>query len=134
MRFTSLSASIYWAKFTQSYLATVQTGLANLSESVHLHYTKQYSLFDTDERTEFLRHFMAVVRFISEGKANVGFLRRDMEDNPIHLQDQSDKEKGKEDDAEEGESAAEKYGPPQQVLDIQEFEDWIAKESRHYEA
>jgi hypothetical protein len=112
----------------------VQAGLADLKESVQLYRTKRYSLLDTKERTEFFRHIIAVVRFISEGPANVGFLRRDVEDNPIR-KNEVDKEKkdSKNDDTEDDDEAEkEANGPPQQVLDLDEFDTWSENESWRY--
>ena len=112
----------------------VQASLADLCESVTLHRTKSFSLFDADERTEFFRHIIAVVRFISSGMANVGFLRRDMADNPIHREGSNLKDNsGDVDDAENEEAEEGLHGPPQQVLDLDELNVWFATESWRYE-
>jgi hypothetical protein len=135
IHFNDIHVSIYWAKFRRSYLAAVQAGLADLRESVELYHTKRYSLLDMEERTEFFRHFIAVFRFISEGRANVGFLRRDVEDNPINRVDgDKNRTEGQENGDTEDDEEAEKEtsGPPQQVLDLDEFDTWIEEESWRY--
>lgn len=40
-----------------------------------IHHTRSYNLLDTDCRTEFIKEFIALVRFIASGKASVGLLR-----------------------------------------------------------
>jgi len=65
----------------------------------------------------------------------VGFLRRDFEDNPIGREggDKNRTEGQKNGDTEDDEEAEkEKYGPPQQVLDLDEFNTWIEEESWRY--
>ena len=37
---------------------------------------------NTNDRTEFIKEFVALVRFVAAGEANVGFLRK--EGGPIH--------------------------------------------------
>jgi hypothetical protein len=111
----------------------VQASLADLCESVTLHRTKSFSLFDADERTEFFRHIIAVVRFISSGMANVGFLRRDVADNPIHREGAQISKKDNSGDVDDEEAEEGLHGPPQQVLDLDELNVWFATESWRYE-
>jgi hypothetical protein len=72
-------ASIYWAKFPAEYLRTIhQKGIAKLApngELVELRHTQPYDLFEPQERTEFLRHLIAVFQFIAAGKADIGHVR-----------------------------------------------------------
>ena len=42
-----------------------------------LHHTRRYNLLSRDDRTEFIRHFVALLRFIAAGEANIGHLRND---------------------------------------------------------
>jgi len=82
-----LSASSYWAEFPVQYLDTVRNrNLADLKDlpKVTLHHTRPKSLIDPDQRDCFLREFVAIIRCIADGNANVGFLRRDLLRNPLH--------------------------------------------------
>ena len=47
-----------------------------------LNHTQLYNLMNTDDRTEFIKEFVALIRFVAAGEANVGFLRK--EGGPIH--------------------------------------------------
>jgi hypothetical protein len=65
----------------------------------------------------------------------VGFLRRDVEDNPINRVDgDKNRTEGQENGDTEDDEEAEKEssGPPQQVLDLDEFDTWIEEESWRY--
>jgi hypothetical protein len=46
-------------------------------EKVRLNHTKRYNLLLTGDRTNFIKEFVALLRFIAAGEANVGHLRKD---------------------------------------------------------
>jgi len=52
-------------------------------------------LINPDSRDQFLREFISLIRCLGEGHANVGYLRQDLEDNPIHKQQEGMEEKQK---------------------------------------
>jgi hypothetical protein len=74
-----LKAAIYWAEFPQSYLKTIRTqSLSNLDSfpEMDLRHTRPKSLLDHEQRSAFLLELIALIRFIVDGKANIGLLRR----------------------------------------------------------
>jgi hypothetical protein len=81
-----LKAAIYWAEFPQSYLEIIRTqNLSNINSfpEMPLRHTRPKSLLDHEQRNAFLLEFIALIRFIVDGKANTGLLRRYPE-TPIH--------------------------------------------------
>lgn len=46
-------------------------------DKIKLNHSRGYSLLDTEDRTDFIKEFVALLRFVAAGEANVGFLRRD---------------------------------------------------------
>ena len=77
----------YWAKFPTKYLQTIrEDNVSNLKglAKIALHHTKPKSLVDRDQRDQFLREFVAIIRCLAAGSGNVGFLRNDIENNPIY--------------------------------------------------
>jgi hypothetical protein len=86
IQIAGLNASIYWAEFPKRYLEIIRFG--NLSElkdfpKIPLHHTQPMSLIHHEQRNLFLYDFIVLLRFIVDGKGNVGFLRRDCR-TPIH--------------------------------------------------
>ena len=66
--------------------------LRDRDEKVKLNHTKRYNLLLTGDRTNFIKEFVALLRFIAAGEANVGHLRKDrqgihramyMKENPV---------------------------------------------------
>ena len=53
------------------------TYLKNRKEKIKLNHSRRYSLLDTKDRTDFIKEFVALLRFVAAGEANVGFLRKD---------------------------------------------------------
>ena len=107
---SSDEASIYYAKFPQTYLRKVhREGIDDLTgtKQIYLHHTKPQKLFLAESRTKFIDDFMALILFLADGQGNVGFVRRDPE-GPIHR------------DFTDGGTFS---GPPQQVLDYDEEDD-----------
>ena len=46
-------------------------------KKVELNHTRRYNLFNTGDRTEFIKEFMAFLRFVAAGEENTGHLRND---------------------------------------------------------
>ena len=93
-----LDVSIYWAEFPHEYLHTIRhRNIAKLdkNQTIKLHHTRPRSLINPDSRDHFLREFISLIRCLAEGHANVGYLRQDLDDNPIHKQEEDMEEKRK---------------------------------------
>ena len=97
MHFDGFYTSIYFARFPASYLRTlrdVNIDLLRSQSKIKMHHTRRYNLLHTTDRTEFIKDFIALVRFIALGEANIGFLgrnsqdihrgERDMEEQVVH--------------------------------------------------
>src|SRR5437667_349752 len=56
--------------------------LKDRDDKVKLNHTKRYNLLLTGDRTDFIKEFVALLRFVAAGEANVGHLRKDS--NVIH--------------------------------------------------
>lgn len=50
--------------------------LKNRDEKLELNHTKRYNLLLTEDRTNFIKEFVALLRFIAAGEANIGHLRK----------------------------------------------------------
>ena len=81
MHFDGFYVSVYWATFPSEYLRTIRdidiNLLKNRKEKIKLNHSRRYSLLDTRDRTDFIKEFVALLRFVAAGEANVGFLRKD---------------------------------------------------------
>ena len=44
---------------------------------LNLKHTRRYNLLKTVDRTEFIKEFVALLRFVAAGEANIGHLRKD---------------------------------------------------------
>ena len=81
MHFDGFQVSVYWATFPSEYLQTIRDVdinlLKNRKEKIKLNHSRRYSLLDTRDRTDFIKEFVALLRFVAAGEANVGFLRKD---------------------------------------------------------
>ena len=86
MHFNGFYVSVYWATFPSEYLRTIRDVdinlLENRKEKIKLNLSRRYTLLDTNDRTDFIKEFVALLRFVAAGEANVGFLRKD--DVEIH--------------------------------------------------
>jgi len=51
--------------------------LNDRKDKVMLNHTRVYNLFNSIDRTEFIRKFVALLRFVAAGEAKVGCLRKD---------------------------------------------------------
>jgi hypothetical protein len=115
VHFDGFHVSIYFATFPSTYLTTLRNENIDLLSSlphIHLHHTRQYTLLHPSDRTEFIREFVALVRFVAAGEASIGHLRKD--GNTIH--------RSKEESGAEGDEIV--MRPPQQDLDAREEADW----------
>lgn len=91
MHFDGSFVSIYFAVFPSAYLHAVRDGGLNTvisQPSLKLYRSQIYDLFETDQRTSFIRQFVALVRMIADGRGNVGHLRRDKD--VVHRNDKSE--------------------------------------------
>ena len=81
VHFDGFFAAVYFATFPSEYLHTIRNVNVDTvwEEKVRLHHTPRYNLFNRDERTQFIKQFVALLRFIAAGEANIGHLRRDGE-------------------------------------------------------
>jgi len=86
VHFDGFQTAVYFAKFPSNYLRILREvnidSLNNLGYNIKLCHTRLYNLFNTFDRTEFIWEFVALLRFVASGEANVGFLRND--DPTIH--------------------------------------------------
>jgi hypothetical protein len=80
VHFDGIQTEVYWAQFPPSYLRTLRDvnidSLHLRPKKVELHHTRRYNLMLLDQRTEFIKQFVALLRFIAAGEANVGYLSR----------------------------------------------------------
>ena len=81
VHFDGFYVSIYFATFPSEYLLTIRNidvdVLRYREEKIKLKHTRRYNLFKTGDRTEFIKEFVALLRFVAAGEANVGHLRKD---------------------------------------------------------
>jgi hypothetical protein len=125
VHFDGFHVSIYFATFPSSYLSTLRNEdidlLRNLNH-IHLRHTRRYNLLHPSDRTEFIREFVALIRFVVAGEANIGHLRKD--GTIIHRSVRE--ETGVEGDSE---TVAR---PPQEVLDSTEEKLWKTLNAGQY--
>jgi hypothetical protein len=79
VHFDGFYASVYFATFPSEYLHTIRNVNVDTAweEKVKLHHTRRYNLFNRNDRTEFIKQFVALLRFTAAGEANIGHLRKD---------------------------------------------------------
>ena len=103
---------------------TIRNKDVNSLESNHyripLHHSPLYNLLNTDSRTEFIRHIIALIRMVAAGEANVGHLRKD--GTEIHRK--FDASGNPVDESVEH--------PPQQEMDEKEESSWRLKATEEY--
>ena len=125
-----LHASIYWADFPSKYLRTIHTiGIDKLPKHtrIKLCHTKPDSLVDPIHRTLFLKHFIALIRYLAAGHGNVGHLR--LLGDKIH---RTLKAIVMDDEEESEEECEEIIAPSWMVLDVGEEEKWVEKHRYDY--
>ena len=77
VHFAGFEASIYWATFPTAFLRAVHSGgIKDLPANVEIQHTCASNLLDPDSRTAFIVDFIALVRYVADGRANIGHLRR----------------------------------------------------------
>src|SRR5271168_1573650 len=71
LHFDGFHVFVYFATFPSEYLHTVRNVNVNVLNSretkAKLNHTKRYNLFNTEDRTEFIKEFVALVRFVAAG-------------------------------------------------------------------
>ena len=79
VHFDGLFVSVYFATFPSEYLDTIRNVNVDTEwkEKITLHHTRRHNLLSRDDRTEFIRHFVVLLRYIAAGEANIGHLRND---------------------------------------------------------
>ncbi len=81
VHFDRFYVSLYFACFPSEYLLTIRNinvdVLRYREEKVKLNHTRRYNLYKTGDRTEFIKEFVALLRFVAAGEANIGHLRKD---------------------------------------------------------
>jgi len=87
---------------------------------INLYHTKLYNLFNAVDRTEFIKEFVALLRFVAAGEANIGHVRKN---STIIHRSVTDPE-GIEDETE--------MGPPQEVLTTVEKKSWRILNAHQY--
>ena len=86
VHFDGFHVSVYFAIFPAQYLRTVRDiNLNDLEgkpkeERIKLNHSRIYNLVNSIDRTEFIKEFIALIRFIAAGEANVGFLGKTREE------------------------------------------------------
>lgn len=119
IHFDGFKAAIYFATFSAKYLRTIRsTDLAIVQkwDKTSLNRTKLYDLYDADDRTDFIRELVALLRFVSCDEANIGHLRK----NGTQIHRMMGKTEEVEDEA--------ILGPPQWELDNNEQLSWAESE------
>ena len=83
IHFDGFHACVYFATFPSQYLETLRNEdigiLRDRQPKIKLNHTRLYNLFMTDDRTDFIEEFVALLRFVAAGEAKVGHLRKDSE-------------------------------------------------------
>lgn len=95
--------------------------MSELSTEIKLYHTRPQSLIDHEQRTTFLRELTAIIRFLADGRANVGLLRR-VPEGPIHR-----------DTTDCLAMSDERVAPPQKALDASELASWTNDNGGEYE-
>lgn len=120
MHFDGFQVSVYWAIFPSEYLRIIRDIDINLlqkrKDKINLNHSRRYSLLDTEDRTDFIKEFVALLRFVAAGEANVGFLRKDGVE--IHRTIDVD------DDVDDDEQV---LHPPQEEMEEVEESSWRAR-------
>lgn len=115
---------MYFAKFPAEYLRVLRdidlNILENRKDKVKLHHTKRYNLFNTVDRTDFIKEFIALLRYIAAGEANIGFLGKKCKE--IHRANNDENEL----------QADEVLHPPQEEMDDAEEKMWRVVKAEEY--
>ena len=121
MHFDGFYVSIYFATFSAQHLRTIRDIDVNViqvrEDKITLHHTRRYNLFNAADRTDFIREFVALVRSVAAGEANVGFLGKNRPE--IHRTDKTKEVK-------------QKLHFPQEDMDENEEEMWRMTHATNY--
>ena len=119
--FHRFSGAIYFATFPWHYLdrlRNINIDSLKEQEKIPLHHSRLYNLLNTDSRTEFIKHMVALIRMVAAGDANVGHLRKDA--GKVHRE---------EDPSAKDESV---MHPPQEEMDEKEESRWREVSAKEY--
>jgi hypothetical protein len=117
------SAAIYFATFPWLYLDRLRNrNVDSLKEhgKISLHHSRLYNLLNTDSRTEFIQHMVALIRMVAAGEVNVGHLRKDV--GKVH----------REDDPSGNANDELVIHPPQEEMDAKEELRWREVSAKEY--
>ena len=121
VHFDGFHVSIYFATFPAQHLKIIRdidvNALQRQKEKIMLNHTRRYNLFNSVDRTDFIKEFIALVRFVAGGEANIGFLGKNRPE--IH---RTDKNKGDK----------QILHPPQEEMDENEEEIWRMAHAMNY--
>ncbi len=118
------SIAVYFTKFPAEYLRLIRdidlNVLENRKDKVKLNHTRRYNLFNMADRTDFIKEFVALLRYIAAGEANIGFLGKECKE--IH---RAKNEKGEL-------QGDEVLRPPQEEMDETEERMWRMVDASEY--
>jgi len=118
--FAGFEASVYWATFPSAFLRKVHSGVPkDFTEPVEIKHSRPCNLLDPTSRTSFILDFIALVRYVADGRANVGQLRRP--GTVIHRTVNS-----------RASAEEDVMNPPQAALNDRELADWLQDSAQHY--
>jgi hypothetical protein len=92
---------------------------SKFKDPVNLYHTAPCDLLDPDNRLQFCKEFIAVVRCLADGNASIGYLRKDGET----IREWEGKDEEKDEDV---------LWPPQEVLDATEETEWREDQAHKY--
>jgi hypothetical protein len=121
VHFSGYHACIYYATFPTEYLSTIQhEGIHALKSKFNnplpLYHTEPCNLLHPDARLHFILDFIAIVRCLTDGRAPIGYLRRD-EQGKIHRKLNDEEEVVR---------------PPQQALEQRKESEWRQEKGNKY--
>ena len=123
MHFHGCSAAIYFATFPWQYLDQLRNiNIDSLKEheKIPLHHSRLYNFLNTDNRTEFIKHMVALIRMVAAGDANIGHLRKD--GGQVH----------REEDPSGNAKEESVMHPPQEEMDEKEQSRWREVSAKEY--
>ena len=108
--------SVYFAVFPSEYLEIIRNididMVKHRERKITLNHTRRYNLFNTVDRTEFIKEFIALLRFVASGEANIGHLCKD---SPVIHRNMNEGGDVK---------VASVFQPPQEAMDEAEQDKW----------
>ena len=76
-----MDISFYWATFSYDYINTIHNkGLHKWDpqKKIKIHHLCPWSLIKKDEWAQAIKEFVAMVKFVMDGKASIGYLHQDL--------------------------------------------------------